>query len=206
MIIANQSGKYIGAAVLSAVGASLCCISPIIAFLASSSSLAANFSWIEPARPYLIGISVAVLAFAWVQKLKPINKSVVNCNCDTTKKPLFWQTKTFLGIVTVFAVLMMTFPLYAGAFLPKPHQQTIFVAQVNNIQMATFSLKGMTCEACEGHITGEASKVKGVVDVKTSYAKGTSAVKFDNKQATIEEIKTAIAKTGYKIVSIKISK
>lgn len=206
MIITNPSGKFISAGVLSAIAASLCCITPFIALLAGSSSLTANLSWLEPARPYMIGLSVAVLAFAWFQKLKPINKSDMNCNCDTAKKPSFVQSKAFLGIVTIFAVLMMTFPLYARELFPKSQQQNIPVAQVKNIQTATFSLKGMSCEACEGHVNGEAAKVKGVVDVKTSYAKGISTVKFDTKQATIEQIKSAIAKTGYQIVSLKVSK
>ena len=206
MILTKNSGKLIGAGALSAVAASLCCITPVIALLAGSSSIAANFSWIEPAQPYLIGLSVAVLAFAWYQKLKSVDKNDMNCNCDTVEKPSFWQSKTFLGIVTVFAVLMITFPLYAGTFFPKPLQQTVPVAQINNIQTATFLLKGMSCEACEGHVNGETAKIKGVVDVKTSYVKGTSTVKFNNKQATVEQIKTGIAKTGYKVVSFNLSK
>ncbi|MEJ7680346.1 MAG: hypothetical protein WKG06_21325 [Segetibacter sp.] len=51
-------------------GASLCCITPVIALLAGSSSIAANFSWIEPARPYLIGLSIAVLPLCVVCKIK----------------------------------------------------------------------------------------------------------------------------------------
>lgn len=206
MIIVNESGRFMGAGVLSAIAASLCCITPVIALLAGSSSLAANFSWIDPARPYLIGLSVVTLAFAWFQKLKPVNKNDMNCNCDKPIKGSFWQSKMLLGIVTVFAVLMISFPIYAGSFFPRPQQQTPSVAQVDTLQTATFLLKGMSCEACEGHVNGEAAKIKGVVGVKTSYAKGTSIVKFDNKQTTVEQIKTAIARTGYKVISFNVSK
>ena len=71
MISIKSSGTFTGAGVFTAIAASLCCITPVIALLAGSSSIAANFSWIEPARPYLIGLSIAVLAFAWYLKLKP---------------------------------------------------------------------------------------------------------------------------------------
>src|SRR3954447_3536368 len=113
MISIKSAGTYTSAGLLSAFAASLCCITPVIALLAGSSSIAANFSWIEPARPYLLGLSLAVLAFAWYLKLKPATTNNMDCNCETTKKTSFLQTKTFLGIVTVFAILMMTFPLYA---------------------------------------------------------------------------------------------
>ena len=71
MISIKSSGTFTGAGVLTAIAASLCCITPVIALLAGGSSVAANFSWIEPARPYLIGLSIAVLTFAWYLKLKP---------------------------------------------------------------------------------------------------------------------------------------
>lgn len=130
MIGIKSPGTYLSAGLLSAFAASLCCITPVIALLAGSSSIAANFSWIEPARPYLIGLSIAVLAFAWYVKLKPAKTTDVDCNCETTKKPSFRQSKTFLGIITLFAILMMTFPLYAKMFYPKPQVQTAAVAVI----------------------------------------------------------------------------
>src|SRR5574339_10139 len=130
MISIRSTGTFTGAGILTAIAASLCCITPVIALLAGSSSIAANFAWIEPARPYLIGLSIAVLALAWYAKLKPINTSDIDCNNETTKKASFLQSKTFLVIVTVFAILMMTFPLYAKVFYTTPKVQTATVAIV----------------------------------------------------------------------------
>ena len=125
MIGTKLPGTFTGAGLLSAFAASLCCITPVIALLAGSSSIAANFSWIEPARPYLIGLSIAVLAFAWYVKLKPAKSVVEDCNCDTTGKIPFLQSKTFLSIVTAFAVLMMAFPLYRpSGKAPRPSVNT----------------------------------------------------------------------------------
>ncbi|MBO9682806.1 MAG: heavy metal transporter, partial [Flavisolibacter sp.] len=86
---AKSSGAVIGTSLLSALAASLCCITPVIAMLAGSSSIAANFSWLEPARPYLIGLSIIVLAFAWYQQLKSPQKTAMDCNCETTPKSSF---------------------------------------------------------------------------------------------------------------------
>lgn len=201
MISIKSSGTFTGAGVLTAIAASLCCITPVIALLAGSSSIAANFSWIEPARPYLIGLSVAVLAFAWYLKLKPAKANDIDCNCETTKKASFFQSKTFLGIVTVFAVLMMTFPLYAKVFYPKPKVQATAVTVVDNKQQVKFTIQGMTCEACEEHVNNELSKVNGVLAYKTSYATRSSLVTFDKLKVEEKTIEAAINKTGYKVKS-----
>jgi copper chaperone CopZ len=201
MISIKSPGTYTSAGILSAVAASLCCITPVIALLAGSSSIAANFSWIEPARPFLIGLSIAVLAFAWYQKLKPAKTNIMDCDCETTKKASFLQSKTFLGIVTVFAILMMTFPLYAKMFYPKPKIQGATVAAVGNKQQVKFTIQGMTCAGCEEHINNELSKVNGVLAYNTSYATRSSLVSFDKSKVDVNTIEAAINKTGYNLKS-----
>jgi copper chaperone CopZ len=204
MISIKSSGTLTGAGVLTAIAASLCCITPVIALIAGSSSIAANFSWMEPARPYLIGLSIAVLAFAWYLKLKPTKPNDIDCNCETTKKPSLLQSKTFLAIVTVFAALMMTFPLYAKMFYPKPKMAIIVPAAINNSVRANFIIQGMTCEGCEEHVNSQLSKVPGVLTYKTSYASGSSMVSFDKTKVEITTIETAINKTGYKVKEYKL--
>jgi copper chaperone CopZ len=204
MISLKSSNTFTSAGVVSAIAASLCCITPVIALLAGSSSIAANFSWIEPARPYLIGLSIAVLAFAWYVKLKPAKTNDMDCNCETTKKASFIQSKTFLGIVTVFAILMMAFPLYAKMFYPKPKIQSATVAVVDNKQQAKFTIQGMTCAGCEEHVNNELSKVNGVLAYKTSYATKSSLVTFDKSKVDVKTIEAAINKTGYKVIKYDV--
>jgi len=113
MISRKSQGTMISTSMLSAVAASLCCITPLIALLAGSSSVAANFFWIEPARPYLIGLSIATLALAWYQKLKRAKISDIDCDCEIPMKYSFLQSTTFLVIITIFSLLMIALPLYA---------------------------------------------------------------------------------------------
>ncbi|RYY47380.1 MAG: mercuric transport protein MerTP [Chitinophagaceae bacterium] len=204
MISIKSPGTYTSAGLLSAFAASLCCITPVIALLAGSSSIAANFSWIEPARPYLLGLSIAVLAFAWYQKLKPAKTTDMDCNCETTKKASFLQSKTFLSIITVFAVLMMTFPLYAKVLYPKPKVQAATVAVVDNKQQVKFTIQGMSCSGCELEVNNELSKVAGVIAYNTSYAGKSSLVTFDKSKVDVKTIAAAINKTGYTVKEYKL--
>jgi copper chaperone CopZ len=204
MINIKSSGTFSGASVLAATAASLCCITPVVALLAGSSSIATNFSWIEPVRPYLIGLSMAVLAFAWYLKLKPAKSNDIDCNCETFSKASFVQSKTFLAIVTVFAALMMVFPLYAKMFYLKPKVQATAAVTADNKQQIRFIIQGMTCEACEEHVNNELSKVAGVISYKTSYATRNSLVTFDKSKVDAKTIEAAINETGYKVRSYDI--
>lgn len=204
MMNMKSSGTFSIASVLTAMAASLCCITPVVAFLAGSGSLAANFSWIAPARPYLIGVSIAVLAVAWYLKLKPTKSNDMDCNCETANKASFLQSKTFLAIVTVFAALMMAFPLYAKMFYPKQKVQATTAVMADNKHQIKFIIQGMTCEACEEHVNNELSKIAGVTSYKTSYVTRSSLISFDKLKVNAKTIEAAINKAGYKVKSYDI--
>src|SRR5680860_502226 len=74
------NSKLIGTSVLTALAASVCCITPVLAVLAGTTGVVSTFSWIEPFRPYLIGLTVLVLAFAWYQKFKPKTEAEIDCD------------------------------------------------------------------------------------------------------------------------------
>ncbi|WP_126247963.1 mercuric transport protein MerTP [Chitinophaga pollutisoli] len=196
---ARSSGAAIGTGILTAIAASICCITPIIAMIAGSSSLLASFSWLEPARPYLIGASVAVLAYAWYLQLKTAKPSADDCHCEPAKKPSYYQSKKFLGIITLFSVLMMTFPLYASVFYPKGNENAAVHSIADNKLQARFTIQGMTCASCEAHVNNEISKVPGVLTYATSFKARNSVVTFDPSKTNIDAISAAIGKTGYKV-------
>ena len=118
MSLSNVSTKSAGAGMLAAIVASLCCITPVFSLVAGISGIAATFSWMEPIRPYLIALTIGVLAFAWYQKLKPRTAEEINCECDEDDKPSFWQTKSFLSMITVISIILLAFPSYSHMFYP----------------------------------------------------------------------------------------
>lgn len=198
----KKSEKLAGASILSAVAASLCCITPVLALISGTSGVASTFSWMKPFRPYLLGITILVLAFAWYQKLKPRTAEEIQCACEEDEKPPFMQTKKFLGIVTIFAFLMMAFPYYGHIFYPKADKEIVVVSS-NNIQEITFNISGMTCTSCEKHIENEANKLPGIVNATANSNDGTATIKFDTSTITVSEIEKTINRTGYNITSKK---
>ena len=133
-------GKLAGVSILSAIVASLCCITPFLALVSGVGIVSSTFLWIEPARPYLLGITILVLAFAWYQKLKPRSIEEMGCDCTENDKKSFIQTKSFLGIITVFAFLMMGFPYYGKIIYSKPDKKVIVISS-NKKQEVKFNVK-----------------------------------------------------------------
>lgn len=201
----TSSKAFVGVGIFAAIAASLCCITPVLALLAGASGAASSLSWLEPARPYLIGLAIATLAFAWYKALS--TKSNTACGPDGTcavEKKSFLSSKTFLIIITVAAIALIAFPYYANIFYPKTQKQNIVVVESNNINTASFNIKGMSCKACETEVNNELYKVAGVIDAQTFYDKGTSIVKYDTSKATVDQLKNAIAQTGYKVTDYQL--
>jgi len=195
-----NNNKIIGTSLLSAVASSLCCITPILALISGSTGYASTFSWLEPFRPYFIGFTILVLGVAWYQKLNPQNAH--DCDCENNGKPSFFQSKLFLGIVTIFAIIMTLFPHYSSVFYPNVKKE-IGEVKYSNINTINLEIKGMTCTSCEKHIIHSVNQLNGIINISSSYKNGNAEIKFDNSKTTINKIENAINLTGYSVINIK---
>ena len=196
----KSDNKLIGAGLLTAITASLCCITPVLALIAGTSVITSTFSWIEPFRPYLIGLTILVLGFSWYQKLKP--QKEIDCECETDEKPKFIQSRKFLGIVTVFVIVILAFPYYSGIFYPNTEKQIILVDK-SDIKTTEFKISGMTCASCEEHVNHEVNKLNGIVNSTVSYENGNAIVEFEKTKTNETEIEKAINSTGYQVTDKK---
>ena len=148
----------------------------------------------------MIGLTVLVLGFAWYQKLKP--KKEIDCDCATDEKLSFFQSKIFLGIVILFAIVMTTFPYYSSEFYPKTEKEMIVVDKAN-IKIINLEIKGLTCTSCEEYINHSVSQLNGIINIKSSYENGNAEIEFDNSKISIEEIEKAVNFTAYSVINTK---
>ncbi len=198
----NSENKVASAGVLTAIVSSLCCITPVFALISGTSGIAATFSWMEPYRPFLVGLTVLVLVFAWYQKLRPRTEEEIACACED-HKPSFWQSRSFLSIVTAFVAVMLSFPSYAHVFYPDNQKSEVVLTATSQIQTASFKIEGMTCSSCEAHVKHAAAELDGVIQTVASHADGTAKIEFDASKTTKEDIIAAIKTTGYKVTPIE---
>ena len=199
----NTSSKSVGAGLLVAITASLCCITPVFASLAGIGGIASSFSWMEPFRPYLIVLTIGILGFAWYQKLRPKTEEEIACECETDGQPSFWQSKRFLGIVTVFAGLMLSLPSYAHIFYSNGGNQTLstFIEQdTTKTNKIVLDVKGMTCAGCEASIEHKVGLLEGVKSVDAIYSEGSATIEYLPSKLEERTIIEAINKTGYTVI------
>lgn len=178
--------------VVAAIAASSCCIPPVIAAIAGAGGASSSLSWMEPYRPYLIGLAILAIGYAWYSHLKP--KTVNDCGCEI-EKPKWYQTRTFLTSMTLFAALSISFPYYSGIFFPN--NAKVVVADEANIEKLEVKIDGMTCGSCQNHVNHAVNELDGIVSIETSYDKGNSVIEYDKTKTNQDEIKKAVESTGY---------
>ncbi|MFA5932889.1 MAG: heavy-metal-associated domain-containing protein [Microgenomates group bacterium] len=65
-----------------------------------------------------------------------------------------------------------------------------------------YKIDGMHCTSCAMTIEMDLEDLEGVINVKTSYAKGETEVEFDSSKVTEETILETIKKDGYAASSV----
>ena len=203
MSTTDISSKSASAGLFAAIIASLCCITPVFSLLAGIGGIAATFSWMEPFRPFLIALTVGILGFAWYQKLKTRSAEEIACACDDNEKPSFWQSRRFLGIVTVLAAIMLAFPSYSHMFYSNglnPNTSSVLAQDTTKTHKIVLEVNGMTCAGCENHIEHEVGLLKGVKSVDAIYSDGSATVEYLPSELEERVIIEAINKTGYTVL------
>lgn len=196
--------SLVGAGLLAAFAASLCCITPILAVLGGIGGVASTFSWLEPFRPYMIALTVGVLGFAWYQKLKPRPAAEIDCACEEDEKPSMMQSKGFLGVVTVLAAVLLAFPYFSGNLL-KSNAPVATAPALETVQ-ANLTIKGMTCAGCEVSVNHALNATPGVLTASSSFSEGKAVVKFDQRKVSADQLAKAVTKaTGYAVTNVALA-
>ena len=63
-----------------------------------------------------------------------------------------------------------------------------------------YLVEGMTCSGCERTVSKVVSNIEGVASAKADLGSSTVSVEYDPSKVTIDKIKEAVNKVGYKLV------
>ena len=118
------------------------------------------------------------------------------------------QNKTFLSLAAACAFSLLASPGFATTFNQGAGQQTDqgLVQTKGKAQTAEFKITGMTCNACSSKVTKAVNTVPGIVNAEVSHENGNAIVKFDKSKTSVEELKKAIASSGFKVTEAKVQK
>lgn len=97
-------------AILAALGASLCCILPVVVAVAGVGSAALGAK-LEPLRPYLVAATAALLTYAFYQAYRR-RECAPGETCAVPENRR--RSRIVLWAVAAVATLLVAFPYYAS--------------------------------------------------------------------------------------------
>ena len=101
--------------ICSALGASACCIGPVVFSLMGAGALSAASVRLEPYRPWFIAVTVIFVGAALYGAYRPaLNEECKEGVCNTQSKRTL---RTFVWIIAAIAAALIAFPYYIGWFV-----------------------------------------------------------------------------------------
>ncbi len=188
---------FIGASIVAALAASLCCILPIVFAIAGAGIIGAS-AFFAAWRPYLLGVTALLLAagfyFAY-RKPKHACEPGSACEVPSVNK----KGRIGLWIATAFVIVFAAFPYYSG-----PVAQFVLgsasakSSEAPQLAQVTFAVQGMDCTACAAAIESRLRSTPGVKTAHVSYEQKRADVEFDQNRVSVEQLQKAIAEAGYR--------
>ena len=100
------------AAIGGALGASACCIGPVVFSLLGAGALGAASVRVEPYRPWFIGLTVLLVGMAFYGAYRPSRDEA--CEDGVCTRQSRRAAKALPWIVAAFAAILIAFPYYIG--------------------------------------------------------------------------------------------
>jgi mercuric ion transport protein len=189
---------FLGASVIAAIGASLCCILPILAAVVGAGAITAGVAF-EKWRPYLLGLTGLLLVGGVVLAWRDHKRTcAVGSLCAT--KPLSRGNYIALVILAAGVVALATFPYYSGAvaqvFLQQPPTHSVSSVVLSTV---TFRVPDMDCPACAVALSASLEKLPGVTDAKLDVPSRQAVVTYDPAMQNSAELEKVISAAGFHV-------
>ncbi len=195
---------FVGASVLAAVAASLCCILPIVFALGGFAIVGAS-AFFESLRPYFLIATFALLGVGfYLAYRKPKYACEPGSACARPQVNRFGRIG--LWIATVLVIAFAAFPYYSGAvanFLLSDGSVKASPAQpASTVQHVSFAVRGMYCPACAKAVESNLMNLSGIRKATVSYEQGRAEVEYDSRTVTLQQMEKAIQDAGYQAQKI----
>ncbi len=175
-------------AVGAAVAASACCIGPVLLGGLGLGGAALGAA-LEPWRPWLLGITAVLLGVAFYRVYRVQPQACVDGTCETPRSRRGARLAVWLA-----AVLAST----AGAY---PYLVTSAEADppdpAPGAETMTLTIRGMTCQACTGHVRTALEAVPGVLSATVEHPAGKAVVTLAEPKPDAADLVRAVRKAGY---------
>lgn len=184
----------LGASLSAAVGASICCLGPLVLLaLGIGGAWAGALMAMEPLRPVFVVLALTALGWAFYQVYRP-----VDCNAGATcfNPRQRWRHRAMAWVAAVVILALLASPYIVERWLADAGAAPGEAAVVG--EQVVLSIDGMTCPTCTVAIGQHLRKVTGVHAAEVTYEPARAVVQYDPAHATPPALVQAIAEAGFK--------
>jgi len=195
----KRKGLLLGASVAAAIGASLCCILPILAALTGAGAIAAGVAF-EKWRPYLLGVTGLLLASGFLLAYRDHKKACAAGSLCATKPMSRWNYIA-LAILAAGVVALAAFPYYSGAVAQMVVRQPGPAHSASSVALSTvaFRVPDMDCPACAVSLSATLRQLPGVTDAKLDVSSRQAVVTYDPTTQNVAALEKVISDAGFHI-------
>jgi len=185
--------------VAAAIGASICCIGPLVGVTLGTGSLVAA-SGLQRCRPLFLGVTFVLLGVAWYLTYRKPKAEGCGEGTACATKPGGKGGKLVLWIATVLAIGLAALPLYAGAVAWLLHPDGAGPARSAGVNVASMKVKipSLDCAACAVSIERALRKVEGVGRTDVVFKTKEAVIEYDPTRISPEKIVAVVDETGFK--------
>jgi len=159
-------------------------------------SMDSFFSRIIAFWPFIIALVLLLLVILWYQNIKNMQRSKKR---GVGRPRQGTQSLVFLGIVTVFVVIMLAAPYYLESLDDNEKNATEQIDPQNRTELV-LTVHGMTCGGCEALIQRKVGELDGIESVNANNLQEEVFVVYDKSKLTESVISETIEKAGYSVV------
>lgn len=174
--------------ILSALVASVCCVTPLLLVLLGLGSVGigaalGRFHW------WFLLVALGLLAYGW----RVYGKEQGRCRATHCEMPRGKITRTGLGIASLVVAIFVGLNLYTYA----SQRATTLPPASKGLARVGLPVEGMTCLTCELTIESSLKRLSGVSQVDARVAEQAVYVDYDPVRLSLDDLIAAIHKTGY---------
>jgi copper chaperone CopZ len=195
----RRKGVLFGASVAAAIGASLCCILPILAAMTGAGAIATGVAF-EKWRPYLLGITGLLLASGFLLAYRDQKKACAAGSLCATK-PMSRGNHIALGILAAGVAALAAFPYYSGAVAQMVVRPPGLAHSASSVALSTvaFRVPDMDCPACAVSLSASLRQLPGVADAKLDVSSRQAVVTYDPATQNVAALEKVISDAGFHI-------
>lgn len=191
--------SFLGASVVAAFVASLCCVLPIVFALGGFAVVGAT-AFFASLRPYLLAVTFLLLgAGFYFAYRRPREACEPGSACARPTVSRFGRIGLWLA--TALVIAFAAFPYYSGqvADLLAPRKTAVAAGRSSEaVQHIRFAVLGMDCPACAKAVETKLMALPGVRSASVSYEQGKAEVEYDPASVSVDQLQQAIADAGYR--------